>query len=122
MEEIKKIIEGLSTLEIRSSFYYLGRYLKQADSFADYQKDIFVEDDRSAPSDLVKSITLELIEFIEMKADKNAADFTFEEYLAWIDIIDDIEINLDPLPDEDLVRKANSEIENFEKPDDEKSE
>lgn len=117
MKQIFDIIQENSIPDIRSSFYYLGRYLKQADSFEEYQKDIFEDDEKSRPSELVKALTLRLIEAIEQLAGKKAKYFEDAEYLHWINIIDNIEENLDPTPDSKLLDKATSELSSFEPPD-----
>lgn len=113
MEQILNIIRENTIPDIRSSFYYLGRYLKQADSFEEYQKDIFEDDEKSTPSDLVKAITLRLIETIEQLADKKAKHFEDAEYLHWINIINNIEENLDPTPNSSLIDKVTFELNNF---------
>ncbi|WET03849.1 hypothetical protein [Flavobacterium sp. YJ01] len=116
MENLEDIIKELSIPDTRSSFYYLGRYLKQAEYFADYEKDIFVDEEESAPNEIVKSTTLKMINFIEKEANKKASEFTDEEYIYWTDIINEIEGNLDPIPNENLIKKAIDEIGNFNSP------
>lgn len=106
MKIIYDAIKGYEMLEARSAFYYLGRYLKQADHYDEYEKDLFVDDFYSAPSEREKGLTLKLIKVIEKEVGKKASDFTGDEYIYWMDIIDDIESNLDPAPSQSVLESA----------------
>lgn len=114
MKQILNIIRGNSISDIRNSFYYLSRYLKQAESFEKYQKDIFEDTERNIPSELVKSLTFRLIGIIENVANKKAKDFSNDEYLYWMNIIDNIEEDLEPVLDDIQIKKAKEELSRFE--------
>lgn len=116
METIKKILEDYNLFEKRSALYYLTRYIKQATVFKNYEKDIFVDDKNSSPSEIVKSITRNLIVVVEKTANKNAIEFDEKEFLFWMDTIADIEDKLDIEPDEIQVQNALKTLSNFETP------
>src|SRR5688572_19138058 len=79
MNKLENVIFGFDIPDIRAAFYYLSRYLKQADSIDEYEKDFFEDDFRSAPSEIAKKLTFSLIEFIEMQAGKKASEFNDQE-------------------------------------------
>ncbi|GAB7217859.1 hypothetical protein [Dickeya oryzae] len=106
MKIIYDIIKNYEMLEARSAFYYLSRYLKQATHYDEYEKDLFIDDFYSAPSDKEKDLTLKLIKLIEAESGKKASDFTDSEYFYWMDIINDIESNLDPAPSQSVLESA----------------
>ena len=116
MEEILNLLDGFTIAEKRSSLYYLGRYLKQAESFIDYQKDIFEDDEESEPSEEVKNLTINLINVIEKITEKKASEFSDFEYLQWMERIAEIEDNLDPKPNEDQIKTAMKNLEGFDVP------
>lgn len=111
MKKLEDLVQGHEVIDIRSAFYYLSRYLKQADYFSKYEKDFFEDDYQSAPSDIAKALTFSLIKFIEESAGKKAAEFDVEEYIIWMDIIDAIESNLDPEPSDVVKRSADQVID-----------
>lgn len=116
MKKIEDIIFGFDIFDVRAAFYYLGRYLKQADYFAQYEKDFFEDNFQSVPSDTAKNLTFALIEFIEQVAGKKASEFTDEEYIVWLDVIDEVESKLDPEPSKDIIEAADSTIEGLSQP------
>ena len=105
MKNIEDLVKGYEITDIRAAFYYLSRYLKQADYFTEYQKDFFEDDYQSAPSDVAKKLTFSLIKFIEDRAGKKVSEFDDEEYIKWMDEIDAVESNLDPEPS-NMVKQA----------------
>ena len=64
---IAKAIEGKSREDARSCLYYTARYIKQAENFDRYEKDIFEDEEHNLPSALVHEMTLQLIKAIEEK-------------------------------------------------------
>lgn len=116
MNGIKQIIKKFEIADSRAAFYYLSRYLKQAEYYEKYQKDIFEDDFQSTPSQLVKDITLCLIEFIEKQQNKKAKDFSNGEYIFWMEQIDEIESTLDPNPSSEQIRSAERIIESISSP------
>lgn len=73
MSEISSNLSGVADTDARSALYYLGRYVKQAEYFQAYGKDIFDEEERSAPTEQVKQITLRLIMIIEKRENVSMA-------------------------------------------------
>jgi hypothetical protein len=116
MEEIFNLLENLTIAEKRSCLYYLGRYIKQADSFENYQKDIFEDDIESEPSEEVKNITLNLILVIENIAGKKASDFSEDEFIFWMNKIAEIEDNIDPQPSDEQIKNAIKNLDGFKIP------
>ena len=116
MTTLESLLKGYSIFEQRSALYYLGRYIKQADVFEDYKKDIFVDGIESTPSEEVKSLTYNMIAFIEKNADKKASEFTDGEFHFWMDKIAEVEDNIDIEPSEEQVQKAINELNSFKVP------
>jgi len=56
MKNIEDIVQGHDITDVRAAFYYLSRYLKQADYFDEYKKDFFEDDYQSAPSEVAKEL------------------------------------------------------------------
>ncbi|KGT88610.1 hypothetical protein [Enterobacter cancerogenus] len=111
MKNLENMIEGFEISDVRAAFYYLSRYLKQADYIHEYQKDFFEDDFQSAPSETAKKLTFSLIEFIETSAGKKASDFSDQEYFLWMDAINKIESELDPEPSYKTRKSAENIIE-----------
>lgn len=116
MNNLQSIVSNVAVLDARSAFYYLGRYLKQAEFSDEYQKDIFDDGLESSPSEAVKKLTFKLIEFIETSQNKKCFKFSDEEFLHWMDLIDHVESQLDPIPSEELVKLADKSIEELTTP------
>lgn len=116
MNKLKNLIKEYSIADARSAFYYLGRYLKQASSYDEYQKDIFIDDAESAPNELVKNLTLKLIDYIEKSQGKKSAEFTVEEYILWMDKINTVESELDPLPSKAQINIVEKIIDDLVQP------
>jgi hypothetical protein len=111
MKDIRSIIAKAPLSDARDSLYYVSRYLKQAPSFSEYEKDIFEDGDNSEPSDEVRELTRTLILFIERTARKNAEDFDDETYMEWVDQITTVEKELDPEPSGEEIIRATEFIE-----------
>ncbi|MDI4638905.1 MULTISPECIES: hypothetical protein [Halomonadaceae] len=111
MRNLKDLIKGFEISDVRAAFYYLSRYLKQADYFEEYEKDFFEDDYHSVPSEIAKNLTFSLISFIEEKSEKKALEFNDEEYIQWMDEIDSIESKLDPEPSMDVKNSADQVID-----------
>ncbi|MFM4977932.1 hypothetical protein [Aeromonas rivipollensis] len=58
MKEFIELINGVETSDARAAFYYLGRYLKQAEHYWRYEKDFFEDDYQSKPRIQLRSATL----------------------------------------------------------------
>lgn len=96
MQTINHLISDLSASDARSTLYYLSRYLKQAARFDEYGKDIFEDDNRSAPSDFVKHRTLSIVSFIEEVEGTTVAKFDDATYRQWAEHAADVESGLQP--------------------------
>ncbi|WP_339880641.1 hypothetical protein [uncultured Algoriphagus sp.] len=116
MKDLKNITEGFPIADIRSSLYYLGRYIKQAETFENYEKDIFEDGINSEPSIEVKELTKSMIEFVEKKADKKASKFNDDEFHFWMSSIAEFEENIDPEISQSKIEDAMRQIELFELP------
>ncbi|MDH6024888.1 class I SAM-dependent methyltransferase [Vibrio splendidus] len=116
MNELKNIVSNELVSDARSAFYYLGRYLKQATISEDYEKDIFDDGLESRPSEVVKNLTIKLIEFIESSQKKKCFDFSNNEYNHWMDLIDSVESQLDSTPSDELVDSARESIKELSSP------
>lgn len=99
---LQQELAGLSTSDARASLYYLSRYLKQVALFDGYQKDIFDDDVRAAPSDEVRRCTIVMIASIEAAEGASAAQFDDETYDRWAREVKRIEsaLEAEPSPEE----------------------
>jgi len=111
MKKLEDVISGYEVSDARAAFYYLSRYLKQADYFEEYEKDFFEDDSQSYPSVVAKTLTFSLIDFIEGDAGKKATEFSDEEYMHWMNAISLVENGLDPEPSREVRESAESAIE-----------
>lgn len=111
MKNLEDLIKGFEISDVRIAFYYLSRYLKQADYFEEYQKDFFEDYYLSVPSDTAKNLTFSFINFIEEKSAKKASKFNDKEYIQWMDEINSIESQLDPEPSTDVKNSADKVID-----------
>ncbi|NQY20011.1 MAG: hypothetical protein HRT40_01685 [Campylobacteraceae bacterium] len=116
MNKLIILIKKYSVADARSAFYYLSRYLKQASTYDEYQKDIFIDDIESAPNELVKNLTLKLINYIEKSQGKKSANFTDDEYIQWMDKINIVESELDPLPSKSQINIVEKIIDDLIQP------
>jgi hypothetical protein len=104
---IAQILEPLSPEDARSVLYYIARYIKQAESFDDYEKDIFEDEQHNAPSGLVREMTRRLIEAIEARENMRAQEFNDKTVIRLLDEITSLETRLSPeLSEAELERGA----------------
>lgn len=113
MTTLRILVENHELSDARDAFYYLSRYLKQAAFYDDYQKDIFEDGYSSEPTEVVKQLTMAMIELIETQQKKKAGEFSDEEYIYWMDEINDVESSLDPEPTDDIIEAAESAIDDI---------
>lgn len=116
MKNIEDLLIGLIIAEQRSVLYYATRYIKQAETYENYKKDLFEDGLESQPSDKIKLITLEMIELIEIIAGKKASEFSEQEFYYWMDKIAELEDSLDKELDSEKLQKAIDELSKFETP------
>lgn len=116
MKTMEELLIGLVVSEKRSILYYTTRYIKQAETFEKYKKDLFEDGFESQPSEKIKSMTLEMIALIEKIADKKASDFSEQEFYYWMDQIAELEDSLDEEPNNETLQKALDELSKFETP------
>ena len=111
MKTIDHLVSVLDKSDARSTLYYLSRYLKQAAQLDASGKDIFIDDERSAPTESVVLQTLSIIEFIERVEGVPAAEFDDEAYVRWADHVADVERNLHSVISEGAMERAKEFIE-----------
>ncbi|MGI0014267.1 MAG: hypothetical protein ACREBU_12630 [Nitrososphaera sp.] len=116
MNSIHPLVSHLCVSDGRSALYYLSRYLKQAEQFERYGKDIFVDEERSSPSDEVRKATLSIIRFIEEAEGISAAKFDELTYKKWTDHVAEVEAKLDPVASAAEVERARKFVEDMELP------
>ncbi len=116
MKDIYPIISTLSVDDARSSLYYLCRYIKQASIQKVYEKDIFDDDRRSAPSNIARATTLNLIAFIENLEGMTASEFDEDTFHYWIDHTIEIEDRLDPAMTSNEFKRAEEFLNSMPKP------
>jgi hypothetical protein len=116
MRKLEDLILGYEISDARAAFYYLSRYLKQADYFDEYEKDFFEDDYQSHPSAEAKKLTFLLIGFLEKSIGKKAAEFSENEYMECMDAIDLVENQLDPEPSGEIRRSAELVIDELTLP------
>ena len=85
MTDIAILLRDYSTKDSLDALYYAARSIKQAYFRGNFQKDIFDDDARSAPSSDARSLTRRLIEAIETDTGKHATEFTKAEFVEAID-------------------------------------
>jgi hypothetical protein len=81
MNEIIDIIRGYSVKDSIDALYYAIRFIKQADSISKNDKDFFEDDERSMPSQEARKLTIRIIDIIEAKYGKNAAELDDAEFI-----------------------------------------
>jgi hypothetical protein len=75
MADLAEILNGKSREDVVGALYYASRYIKQANHLSKYEKDIFDDDEKSAPSPDVKRLTWEIVGWVEAKEGLRAGDF-----------------------------------------------
>jgi hypothetical protein len=96
MLDIEKFAVGKITADVRSALYYVGRYIKQASFFNTYSKDIFEDDEKSAPSKVVRDLAMEILQAIELHEGVKAADIKRDRVFELIGVITSLEDRLNP--------------------------
>ena len=116
MESIKNLLVALSPSDARATLYYLSRYLKQAKYYEEYKKDYFEDDYRSYPGEEIRRATLRLKDAIEVQERAPVAAFDESTYFKWAEIIDEIEIALDPETSIEDAERADAFIDSMSDP------
>lgn len=120
MNKINEILSGHTIPDVRGALYYLGRYIKQANDFEKYEKNIFEDSIESIPSEVVIKLTWNLIDAIENEANKKATEFSDQEVMFWLDFISDLEDKIDPEPTDSEKQKALNQLSRFKVPSDDR--
>jgi hypothetical protein len=94
MLDISKLVKGLEAADVRAAIYYASRYIKQAENFDKYSKDIFEDEKRSAPNPTVRRLALNIIEAIEADEGMKAANLNFDRVVEVLDHITSFERDL----------------------------
>lgn len=116
MRNLEEFLLEYNTSDKRSILYFLGRYLKQAEAFEKYEKDVFDDVAESMPTEDIRSKTMEIVSFIETAVGKRSSNFTTDELLFWMDKIAEIEDTIDVEPSESTVQRAQDELIKFDLP------
>ena len=111
MESIQPLVSPLEISDARSALYYLSRYLKQAADFHRYSKDIFEDEERSGPTEVIRQATLSMIRFIESTEGQVAAEFDDSTYSKWAAHVTDVENSLDPDATADEIARADEFVQ-----------
>lgn len=94
MLDINNLIQGFDVADARSAIYYASRYIKQAQRFNEYGKDIFEEEARSAPSEVVRRLSLDIVAAIEAHEGVKAADLGHERIFSLLNHLTSLERTL----------------------------
>lgn len=94
--KIWEVLDRVSLEDARACLYYAGRYIKQADHFNKYKKDVFEEEGRSTVTDQVRDLTLRLVGEIEAREGRSADVFDDETVIRLLDEISSVEDGLVP--------------------------
>jgi hypothetical protein len=89
-------LQSASPEDARSCLYYTARYVKQAANFHKYQKDVFEDEERDAPSNKIRDLTLQIIKAIELQEGMPAEQFSSEIIIRLLDEITSFEAELSP--------------------------
>jgi hypothetical protein len=96
MLDIRKVIAGVDTADARSALYYVSRYIKQAEYFKRYAKDIFEDEQRSSPNDTVRELANEIISRIQSNEGMKAEFFSYDRIVVLLEEISACESELGP--------------------------
>ena len=116
MSIIRDQIANLSEVDARSVLYYAGRYVKQAGYFDEYGKDIFEDEERSAPTSEIRQKSTDLIDFIERREKAPIAEIDDARVTKILREITSLEDELGPVPSPDEVARAENFVENMRVP------
>ena len=116
MNPITTLIQDLKIEVARSILYYLNRYLKLAPTKKSYEKDMFEDDERSAPSRTVKLGTQKVIKYIEKSEGIPASRFKKERFHYWVDLVAEADEKLDPEASDDQKARATAVITDMQLP------
>jgi undecaprenyl pyrophosphate synthase len=105
MSILAPYIVGIDDHIARAALYYLGRYVKQAEYFEEYGKDIFEDEERSAPNEEVKNLARSMIIALEDREGALASKFSDGVAIRILDEITALEEDLGPeMSDEEAVK------------------
>jgi hypothetical protein len=112
MNIIAKLLSGKTVGEARSALYYLSRYLKQADHFEKYKKDIFEDAIRDYPDQETISLTWAIVS----EQGISATAFNDSIYKKWATEVANWENSLDPEPSPAELEAASNFSNSMEMP------
>lgn len=98
MNTIAKLLSKKTVSEARSALYYLSRYLKQANHFEKYKKDIFEDAIRDYPDQETIDLTWAIVSAIETEQGISVTAFDDSIYKKWANEVARWENSLDPEP------------------------
>lgn len=101
------IIAELSPEDGRACLYYVARYVKMANKFFEYEKDVFEDDGHNVPTAKIRELTYRVVKEIEAELGLQAEEFNDDTVIQLLDRITDLETNLSSdLSDSELERGA----------------
>jgi hypothetical protein len=114
--DLRPIVANLPINDARAALYYAIRYFKQAGFSDHYPKDIFDEDERSAPNETIRALTLALIKSIEDFEGQPAAEFSSQAVGRILDPLATVDAELEAPPSEGTRRNAEAALQNIVPP------
>lgn len=116
MNYLRQIIAEYEPSKARAALYYVSRYVKQAEYFDKYKKDIFDDVEESAPTEETWKLSVRMIEAIEEEEDAKVADLPDQRASELLDGLIALEDELVPELSEIDAGNADNFIERMEKP------
>ena len=116
MSILQTYLNGVGDAIVRAALYYVCRYVKQAGYFDEYGKDIFEDEERSAPGEEVKDLALRMIAAIEEREGIRASELTGKRMIEILDEITAIEDELGPEPTDDQLARAEQFVSTIRTP------
>ncbi|EJL51627.1 hypothetical protein PMI09_04417 [Rhizobium sp. CF122] len=116
MRHVRDMISNISQPDARSAIYYVSRYVKQAEYFEKYKKDVFEEVYESAPSEDIWSLAVAMISAIESEEGAKIAELSDQRNLELLEELLAIEDELVPEPSSREAGDAEEFIKRMETP------
>lgn len=117
MLDLKILAAGNSDADVVDAFYYVTRYLKQAEHILKEYKDIFEDEERSSPIEAVRSLANRIIEAIETYEGKSILQLEDKKCMDWIFRITEMEQDIEPTFTSEEMNAGLDVLNNLEDPD-----
>ncbi len=116
MFDLKKFVENQTDSDVINAFYYVARYLKQAEHILKEYKDIFEDEDRSSPSIEVRKLANLIISKIENDEGMSVLHLEDTKCMAWISLITEVEQSIGPEFTPEEIEVGSKVLRNLEDP------